>query len=231
MLTLADMQYGKYTMKPLEIVYNIVSFLVAITITIAFTVYARRALNDLKEAESSNSEGIHTNHNLMELDKLPWERPWSCSLPITDVWYRSIVEVYNYLACNIKRFTLLKIGKKKINRLTNTIVSGIICADDYSVQFCLLISWFIGILYNVCFLLFISFLYKCAFFCLSTFCTNVYAFFHLHDEIHFPVNVSQWRRNIWIIGNRIGRCWWTVVKSRCLIVYQWHSMVVTALPW
>ncbi|KAG6521751.1 hypothetical protein ZIOFF_018877 [Zingiber officinale] len=70
-LTLADMQYGKYTMKPLEIVYNIVSFIVAVAITIAFTVYARRALNDLKEAESSNSEDIHANHNLMELDKFP----------------------------------------------------------------------------------------------------------------------------------------------------------------
>ncbi|URD77678.1 SNARE associated Golgi protein, partial [Musa troglodytarum] len=59
--TLANMKYRNYTMTPVEIVYNIISFLIAIAITIAFTVYARRALGDLRKAESSISRGDNLN--------------------------------------------------------------------------------------------------------------------------------------------------------------------------
>ncbi|XP_009384672.2 uncharacterized protein LOC103972173 isoform X1 [Musa acuminata AAA Group] len=59
--TLANMKYGNYTMTPVEIVYNIISFVIAIAITIAFTVYARRALGDLRKAESSISGGDNLN--------------------------------------------------------------------------------------------------------------------------------------------------------------------------
>uniref|UniRef100_A0A0A9CW66 Uncharacterized protein n=1 Tax=Arundo donax TaxID=35708 RepID=A0A0A9CW66_ARUDO len=49
--TLANMKYGNYKMTPVEITYNIISFIVAIALTIAFTVYAKRALNDIKRSE------------------------------------------------------------------------------------------------------------------------------------------------------------------------------------
>ncbi|URD77677.1 SNARE associated Golgi protein, partial [Musa troglodytarum] len=72
--TLANMKYRNYTMTPVEIVYNIISFLIAIAITIAFTVYARRALGDLRKAESSISRGDNLNGSSIELEKLPQER-------------------------------------------------------------------------------------------------------------------------------------------------------------
>ena len=74
--TLADMKYGNYSMTPVEIVYNIVSFVIAIVITIAFTVYARRALNDLKRAEGIGSANADQGGASVELEKLPQERPW-----------------------------------------------------------------------------------------------------------------------------------------------------------
>lgn len=73
--TLADMQYGNYSMTPLEIVYNIISFVIAIVITIAFTVYARRALNDLKRAEGFGGTNADQGGASVELEKLPQERP------------------------------------------------------------------------------------------------------------------------------------------------------------
>ncbi|XP_062211388.1 uncharacterized protein LOC133912586 isoform X2 [Phragmites australis] len=49
--TLADVKYGNYRMTPVEITYNIISFIIAIILTIAFTMYAKRALNDIKRSE------------------------------------------------------------------------------------------------------------------------------------------------------------------------------------
>ncbi|CAL9045313.1 unnamed protein product [Musa banksii] len=83
--TLADVKYRKYTMTPVEIIYNIVSFVVAIAITIAFTVYARRALSDLRKAESNSSGGINRNGSSVELAKLPQERSIVHSWRINDV--------------------------------------------------------------------------------------------------------------------------------------------------
>ncbi|KAL2341479.1 hypothetical protein Fmac_009419 [Flemingia macrophylla] len=51
--TLADAQYGKHHLTTVEIVYNIISFIVAVVTTIAFTVYAKRTLNELKIAEAN----------------------------------------------------------------------------------------------------------------------------------------------------------------------------------
>ncbi|THU67019.1 hypothetical protein C4D60_Mb05t20260 [Musa balbisiana] len=82
--TLADVKYRKYTMTPVEIIYNIVSFVVAIAITIAFTVYARRALSDLRKAESNSSGGINRNGSSVELTKLPQERSIVHSWRIND---------------------------------------------------------------------------------------------------------------------------------------------------
>jgi hypothetical protein len=48
---LADVQYGNYKMPPVEIAYNIVSFIVAVVLTVAFTIYAKRALNEIKSSD------------------------------------------------------------------------------------------------------------------------------------------------------------------------------------
>ncbi|RVW44250.1 TVP38/TMEM64 family membrane protein slr0305 [Vitis vinifera] len=49
--TLADVQYGNQHLTTLEIIYNIISFIVAIITTVAFTIYAKRALNELKNGD------------------------------------------------------------------------------------------------------------------------------------------------------------------------------------
>ncbi|KAK1279104.1 hypothetical protein QJS04_geneDACA015734 [Acorus gramineus] len=70
--TFADMQYGNHHLTTVEIVYNIISFIIAIITTVAFTVYAKRALNDLKGIEEDlTGEGSP----VIELEKLPLERP------------------------------------------------------------------------------------------------------------------------------------------------------------
>ncbi|KAH1088876.1 hypothetical protein AAZX31_07G251600 [Glycine max] len=75
--TLADAQYGKHHLTTVEIVYNIISFIIAIVTTIAFTVYAKRTLNELKMAEL-NDEVTSVS---VEMEKLPLERPKQLSLP------------------------------------------------------------------------------------------------------------------------------------------------------
>ncbi|KAG4929133.1 hypothetical protein JHK84_046105 [Glycine max] len=74
--TLADAQYGKHHLTTVEIVYNIISFIIAIVTTIAFTVYAKRTLNQLKMAEL-NDEVTFVS---VEMEKLPLERPKQLSL-------------------------------------------------------------------------------------------------------------------------------------------------------
>ncbi|CAN6306486.1 unnamed protein product [Urochloa humidicola] len=56
--TLADMKYGNYKMTPVEIAYNVISFIIAIVLTIAFTVYAKRALNDIESSEGICKEEV-----------------------------------------------------------------------------------------------------------------------------------------------------------------------------
>ncbi|CAL5401914.1 unnamed protein product [Camellia sinensis] len=70
--TFADVKYGNQHLTTVEIVYNVISLIVAIITTVAFTVYAKRTLNELKGAETTGSN--HRNNNL-EMEKLPLERP------------------------------------------------------------------------------------------------------------------------------------------------------------
>ncbi|KAJ1427092.1 SNARE associated Golgi protein [Sesbania bispinosa] len=73
--TLADAQYGKHHLTTVEIVYNIISFVVAIVTTIAFTVYAKRTLNELKIAGSNEEVTYVSEKGCFEMEKLPLERP------------------------------------------------------------------------------------------------------------------------------------------------------------
>ncbi|VAI25162.1 unnamed protein product [Triticum turgidum subsp. durum] len=54
--TLADVKYGKYKMTPVELTYNIISFVVAVILTIAFTVYAKKALSHIKSSDDTCAE-------------------------------------------------------------------------------------------------------------------------------------------------------------------------------
>ncbi|KAL7001583.1 hypothetical protein U1Q18_002736 [Sarracenia purpurea var. burkii] len=72
--TYADVKYGNHELTLVEIIYNIISFVVAIVTTVAFTVYAKRTLNELKMAEI-DGEASSSNHGNFEMGKLPLERP------------------------------------------------------------------------------------------------------------------------------------------------------------
>lgn len=77
--TFADIKYGNHHMTWVEIVYNIISFIIAVVTIVAFTMYAKRALNELKEKESMEhvadiDAGISRNFRL-EMETVPVERP------------------------------------------------------------------------------------------------------------------------------------------------------------
>lgn len=75
--TFADVKYGNHKLTPVEIIYNVISFLVAIITIVAFTLYAKRSLNELKSAETKDSEeeSSSSGNENIELEKLPLERP------------------------------------------------------------------------------------------------------------------------------------------------------------
>lgn len=77
--TFADVKYGNHKLTPVEIIYNVISFLLAIITILAFTLYAKRTLNQLKSAETKDSEeessSDSSGHGNLELEKLPLERP------------------------------------------------------------------------------------------------------------------------------------------------------------
>jgi len=50
-------------------VYNIISFIVAVVTTIAFTVYAKRALNELKIAEANEEAASVSGSGTLEIEK------------------------------------------------------------------------------------------------------------------------------------------------------------------
>ncbi|KAK3127810.1 hypothetical protein QOZ80_7AG0578680 [Eleusine coracana subsp. coracana] len=52
--TLAELKYHKHRMSRVEIVYNVISVIIAVLFMIGFTIYARRALDNME-----NSEGIY----------------------------------------------------------------------------------------------------------------------------------------------------------------------------
>ncbi|KAL6514736.1 hypothetical protein OROGR_020315 [Orobanche gracilis] len=70
--TLADVQYRNQHMTVVEIVYNIVSFIVAVITTVAFTIYAKRTLNGLETSAGDDEGGC--NKTSLELGKLPLEK-------------------------------------------------------------------------------------------------------------------------------------------------------------
>ncbi|CAK9181910.1 unnamed protein product, partial [Ilex paraguariensis] len=72
--TLADVQYGNHHLTTVEIIYNVISFIVAIITTIAFTVYAKRTLKELERTKTGDEGSAHDNSNC-EMEKLPLERP------------------------------------------------------------------------------------------------------------------------------------------------------------
>ncbi|KAM0842532.1 hypothetical protein ACQ4PT_058303 [Festuca glaucescens] len=52
-LTLADLKYDKRRMTTVEIVYNVISAVVAVLIGVGFTIYARKALDGIQSAEGA----------------------------------------------------------------------------------------------------------------------------------------------------------------------------------
>lgn len=59
----------------MEIIYNIISLIIAIVTTIAFTVYAKRALKDLENGETKEEDDSASYQGGLEMEKLPLERP------------------------------------------------------------------------------------------------------------------------------------------------------------
>ncbi|KAL6650022.1 hypothetical protein ACP70R_014246 [Stipagrostis hirtigluma subsp. patula] len=80
--TLADMKYGNYKMTPVEITYNIISFIIAIVLTIAFTVYAKRALNDIKGSDVICKEEVPSSTGSVALKNHGQERAGSHSVEL-----------------------------------------------------------------------------------------------------------------------------------------------------
>jgi len=56
--TLAELNYRKHRMTTVEIVYNVVSVIVAIVFAIGFTVYARRVLDNMERSEAICTEPV-----------------------------------------------------------------------------------------------------------------------------------------------------------------------------
>uniref|UniRef100_A0A5B7AKW7 VTT domain-containing protein n=1 Tax=Davidia involucrata TaxID=16924 RepID=A0A5B7AKW7_DAVIN len=76
--TLADVQYGNHHLTLVEIIYNIISFIVAIITTVAFTIYAKRTLNELKRTDTNgdaSASASASDHGNFELENVPDERP------------------------------------------------------------------------------------------------------------------------------------------------------------
>ncbi|CAM8937559.1 unnamed protein product [Rhodiola kirilowii] len=55
--TFADVQNGNHHLTAVEIAYNIASLIIAIISTVAFTVYAKKALSDLEKTNTGSAEG------------------------------------------------------------------------------------------------------------------------------------------------------------------------------
>jgi len=66
----ADVKYNNHHLTTVEIIYNVISFIVAITTLVAFTIYAKRTLNELKTAETDGEASVPDHRNL-EMGKLP----------------------------------------------------------------------------------------------------------------------------------------------------------------
>ncbi|PNX54758.1 hypothetical protein L195_g048379, partial [Trifolium pratense] len=67
--TLADAQYGRHHLTTVEIVYNIISFVIAIITIVGFTVYTKRTLNKLKIAEANEEAASVSGNASLEMKK------------------------------------------------------------------------------------------------------------------------------------------------------------------
>ncbi|KAA8536667.1 hypothetical protein F0562_029145 [Nyssa sinensis] len=72
--TFADVKYGNHHLTLVEIIYNIISFIVAVITTVAFTIYAKRTLNELKTVETNGDATSSSDHGNFEMEKVPDER-------------------------------------------------------------------------------------------------------------------------------------------------------------
>ncbi|KAK1568298.1 hypothetical protein Q3G72_022772 [Acer saccharum] len=79
---LANVQYGNYHLTTVEIIYNIISFIIAVIATIAFTVYAKRALKEFESGEVIGEDTSASNQGSFEMNKLPSERPKQLNIDI-----------------------------------------------------------------------------------------------------------------------------------------------------
>ncbi|XP_050214378.1 uncharacterized protein LOC126665587 [Mercurialis annua] len=66
--TFADVKYGNHHLTSVEIIYNVISFIIAVVTTVAFTIYAKRALKELEQGEATEQASY-------EMGKLPLQRP------------------------------------------------------------------------------------------------------------------------------------------------------------
>nr|GMD40715.1 transmembrane protein 64 [Ipomoea batatas] len=74
--TFADVKYGNHHLTKVEIIYNIISFIIAIMIIAVFTAYAKRTLSELQQAERNGGESPTTYSNAkLEMEPLPLEKP------------------------------------------------------------------------------------------------------------------------------------------------------------
>lgn len=72
--TYTDVKYGNHHLTTVEIVYNVVSFIVAVVTTVAFTVYAKKALSELEKKEADGEDSA-SDDDILEMGKLSPERP------------------------------------------------------------------------------------------------------------------------------------------------------------
>ncbi|XP_071696965.1 uncharacterized protein [Rutidosis leptorrhynchoides] len=72
--TFADVQYRNHRLTPLEIIYNAISLIIAVAMTIGFTVYAKKAIKELEIDETSETDMLDPEHGNIQLQKLPLER-------------------------------------------------------------------------------------------------------------------------------------------------------------
>lgn len=68
--SLADAQYGRHHMTTVEIVYNIISFIIAVITIVGFTVYAKRTLNKLKIEEANEEAASVSGNASLEMKKV-----------------------------------------------------------------------------------------------------------------------------------------------------------------
>ncbi|XP_019191161.1 PREDICTED: uncharacterized protein LOC109185647 [Ipomoea nil] len=74
--TFADVKYGDHHLTKVEIIYNVVSFIIAIIIIAIFTAYAKRTLSGLQQAERNGGESPTTSSIAkLEMEPLPLEKP------------------------------------------------------------------------------------------------------------------------------------------------------------